>query len=76
MSKKLLNVNEYIREQAMKSLNLNEVEIVKLHHFAAILICIILQGVPKVRSSTLKVCISVRLNLLSKSLKQKLCLSI
>ena len=53
MTKKLLNVNEYIREQAMKSLNLNEVEIVKLHHFAAILICIILQGVPKVRSSTL-----------------------
>ena len=37
MTKKLLNVNEYIREQAMKSLNLNEVEIVKLHHFAAIL---------------------------------------
>ena len=35
-----------------------------------------IQGVPKVRSSTLQVRISVRLNLLSKSLKQKLCLSI
>ena len=35
-----------------------------------------LKGVPKDRSSTLQVCISVRWNLLSKSLTQKLCLSI
>ena len=35
-----------------------------------------IQGVPKVRSSPLKVCISVRLDLVRKSSQQKLCLSI
>ena len=35
-----------------------------------------LQVVPKVRSSTLKVCNAVGLNFVKKSLKQKLCLSI